>query len=261
MHRRPSRQGLQNLAFLKKKKNALLFIEFSFGTCILYAERKKAAFKQQCEGLVSMGRPRKDAFDAPVEERIEQAYWHYATSCGISRMSVVALSEYAKCNRGTFYYYFKDTKTLLDHIIDKHTPAGLIDPFMAVRSKQAAENVKNADTDNEAEKLEKMCRLIRGFDSARTCERLQKRAVETGASFLGKTVDDLGNDERVALEFLAGGIVSVLVHYASNYEHVSIEDIRSALLPELPQALVAHTKRKVAEGSIDASAILSNAKA
>ena len=60
-----------------------------------------------------MARPRKDA-DAPdARTRIIEAFWELIENNSIFELSVGEVTRAARCNRGTFYYYFHDFDELV----------------------------------------------------------------------------------------------------------------------------------------------------
>ena len=64
-----------------------------------------------------MGRPKNDQLSASVEQRIEEAFWALSEKNPIERISVVALSKEAHCNRGTFYYHYENLEDLVDKML------------------------------------------------------------------------------------------------------------------------------------------------
>lgn len=70
-----------------------------------------------------MARPRKDAREACARERLVDAYWELLEGRAVSDITVGAVVERARCNRGTFYYYFSDMDALSTEAVRRELEA------------------------------------------------------------------------------------------------------------------------------------------
>ncbi len=66
-----------------------------------------------------MGRPRIDTNEPSAVDRIYEAYWKLLEDNMVKDITISMVSATAGCNRGTFYYHFKDMDELLYRIIEK----------------------------------------------------------------------------------------------------------------------------------------------
>ncbi len=64
-----------------------------------------------------MARPRKNAGSPDARQRICEALWELLEAHELRDITIGMITERAECNRGTFYYHFKDLDTLLDAAI------------------------------------------------------------------------------------------------------------------------------------------------
>lgn len=64
-----------------------------------------------------MARPRKDADGPGARERIADAFWSMLERMPRSSITVGTLVDEARCNRGTFYYYFADLDALAETVV------------------------------------------------------------------------------------------------------------------------------------------------
>lgn len=66
-----------------------------------------------------MARPRIDTNEPSAVERIYEAYWKLLENNMVKDITISMVSSTAGCNRGTFYYHFKDMDDLLYRLIEK----------------------------------------------------------------------------------------------------------------------------------------------
>ncbi len=66
-----------------------------------------------------MGRPRIDTNEPSAVDRIYEAYWRLLEDNMVKDITISMVSSAAGCNRGTFYYHFKDMDDLLYRVIEK----------------------------------------------------------------------------------------------------------------------------------------------
>ncbi|MDO4854180.1 MAG: TetR/AcrR family transcriptional regulator [Coriobacteriia bacterium] len=66
-----------------------------------------------------MGRPRIDTNEPSAVDRIYEAYWKLLEDNMVKDITISMVSATAGCNRGTFYYHFKDMDDLLYRVIEK----------------------------------------------------------------------------------------------------------------------------------------------
>lgn len=64
-----------------------------------------------------MARPRKDADGPGARERIADAFWDLLERMPRSSITVGTVVDEARCNRGTFYYYFADLDALAESVV------------------------------------------------------------------------------------------------------------------------------------------------
>ncbi len=65
-----------------------------------------------------MGRPRIDNNEPSAVDRIYQAFWELLETNMVKDITISMVSAKAGCNRGTFYYHFKDMDDLLYRVIE-----------------------------------------------------------------------------------------------------------------------------------------------
>ena len=190
-----------------------------------------------------MGRPKNDQLSASVEQRIEEAFWALSEKNPIERISVVALSKEAHCNRGTFYYYFTDIYELLDRIIEKNIPTSLPSYLQgAITGTLQEEELKTAVL-AEQERIDRLAWLLSRSTSPYTTRRLKNSAIKAWAKAMGISAEELSNSDRLFFEFLASGMFGALAYHAEHPSEASYEELVHALMPVIPAAVMAHFAR------------------
>lgn len=187
-----------------------------------------------------MGRPKNDQLNVSIEQRIEEAFWNLSEKNPIERISVVALSKEAHCNRGTFYYYFTDIYELLDRIIEKNLPTRLPDYLRAAITGSASEEDLKAVVLSEREQIDRLASLLSRSTSPYTTRRLKDSAIKVWARTMGISVEDLSNSDRLFFEFMASGLFGVLAYHATHPKEASYEELLHALTPIIPAVMMAH---------------------
>ena len=191
-----------------------------------------------------MARPRTVELDIPIEDRIEEAFWELLETSSPERISVVALSKQAHCNRGTFYYYFTDIYDLLDRVIDKNIPTSLAPVYLGYLGGQVSIAMLKQAMDAESERLTRLGILLMKSDSSYCSDRLKDHSISLWCTLLGGDRDSLDKCDYLMFEFVAGGIMGMLAHCGKHHEPLTADDVLDALLPEIPQALIARAKRR-----------------
>lgn len=204
-----------------------------------------------------MGRPRKDNSQTPVEQRIEEAFWQLIQQCPIERITVSALTKQARCNRGTFYYYFNDVYDLLDKVVKESVPAKLPSALVACVLKVAETGENTQAVESAYERmfetaglsqvgLDRLCVLLNCDVAPLVMKRVKAVAMKLWADILGLKEDQMTGQIRIALEFSMSGLMGILAYRAESGLRVRAEDIVIALAPEIPQALLACVARAAA---------------
>ncbi|MDO4502573.1 MAG: TetR/AcrR family transcriptional regulator [Coriobacteriia bacterium] len=190
-----------------------------------------------------MGRPKNDQLNISIEQRIEEAFWTLSEKNPIERISVVALSKEAHCNRGTFYYYFTDIYELLDRIIEKNIPTKLPNYLQAAIAGSLREEDIKAAILAERDRIDRLASLLSRSTSPYTNRRLKNSAIKVWAKAMGMTTEDLSSTDRLFFEFMASGLFGALAYHAEHPQEASYEELIHALLPVIPAITVAYFGR------------------
>lgn len=189
-----------------------------------------------------MARPRKDAAEPSVEQRLEDAFWELIAEMPIDRMTVGGLTARAGCNRGTFYYYYDDIYAMLDDVIDRNLPKELPQFLLMHFSGDMTTTDRDYELSCVLQKYQRnvdhLCLLLANASSPLVNRRVKSAIMElwAGALAVGEYTS-LEGDARIVLEFVVSGILGLMAYRAETGMCVSIEEIAQALSPELPDAV------------------------
>ncbi|MDO4182320.1 MAG: TetR/AcrR family transcriptional regulator [Coriobacteriia bacterium] len=194
-----------------------------------------------------MARPRSNALDAPLEDRIEEAFWELVQENAPERISIVALSKQAHCNRGTFYYYFTDIYDLLDRLIEKNLPRTISRHVLSyMAGKESADDLEVAVRE-ENDHIEKLGILLTRSESNYCAEKLKATLIDVWCLGTGTRLEDMNQNDYLLFEFMASGVLGMLAYTTKNGSYLNAKDIIMALAPEIPQAIIARVKRRQQE--------------
>jgi AcrR family transcriptional regulator len=165
-----------------------------------------------------MARPGKESGES-ADKVIEDVFWRLLSTKPVSKISVSEIIREAGCNRTTFYYYYKDIYALANSAIRKNLPENI--PRMAL--KFISGDIDSISIDKETEEsIKRLCVIIRYSESAELTRLIENTIVDMWLSIFEIERVKAGPDILCPLEFLAGGIVSVIARYASTFSDESI---------------------------------------
>lgn len=156
-----------------------------------------------------MARPRKDAEGPGARERIMNAFWDLLAQMPRSAITVGTVVEAARCNRGTFYYYFSD--------LDELAETAAREEFFADDSLVRA--IFGTLVEGDAGPLQRRVprrRLQRMSVAVRAGERhlvertVHDEVVKRWESCLCEEGEHLDSSARFAIQFMVGGMLGFI---------------------------------------------------
>ncbi len=194
-----------------------------------------------------VGRPRTDE-EVPVAKRLEDAFWELLAEKPIERIAVGALTEKAGCNRGTFYYHYRDMDDLMDKMIEENLPKEI--PSFVLSCMMGLEEVGEVGTvvSQASPRIDRLCMLLNSKSSAYVAVRVKRAIVKLWEDTFGL---DARSSVEVAVffEFVVSGLMGVMAYRAETGLKVSIQEVFRSLSPEIPEALAARLRAcQVASG-------------
>ena len=166
--------------------------------------------------MIAVARPRKDAAEPCARSRLIEAFWELVEQGSEAELSVGAVTRTAGCNRGTFYYHFKDIEELREAAVDGLLlgDGALVDALW----RAAVEGDIDALTAGALDA--RLHRLIVAMDSGsmHLVNRLVRQAaLDRWTRVVYPDGGELAPDACFAIQFMVSGIMSLVV--AVGYAH------------------------------------------
>ena len=218
-----------------------------------------------------MARPKRSEQKSPIDEQLKQALFDCVIDKGFAETRVSDITEIVGCNRGTFYYYFKDLYELRDAVIDDNLPRelpGMIIGMLLNRNDIEEESAAEADPSllssikknsnlfgsllhdgirANSEKIDATALLLNSDIGDVVSKRIESQAIEIWSSLLGIKEDEMNDDTRILLRFMVGGLLNVLAFRAqADFENEIYETVEP-LTPDIPIALFACLERSLSK--------------
>lgn len=155
-----------------------------------------------------MGRPRKEE-EGKARQALMDAFWELLAEDDYAQLSIRALSNRAHVNHNTFYRYFESiddlAKKAFEEVVPKHAPDFL-------RKAAALEDVNpfaffNYSTFRD---YSHYARLFIMSDSLYLNQVIQDTIKRMWLNYLNVREENLTEEERVAVSFVLGGLISAM---------------------------------------------------
>lgn len=185
-----------------------------------------------------MGRPSKDSGIIPAEERLKDAFWELVKTNPVEKITVSMITAKARCNRGTFYYYYDDIHSMVARLIDENLPWSLPHMLVAFLTHRISEQEFSEYFESEGEQVDKLSLLMAAGPSAYVTTKMKASMIEvwTGASGIG--ADNLPCEARIIFEFTFGGLLSILAYRIQAETMITIPEVFKAIMPDIPVAII-----------------------
>lgn len=164
-----------------------------------------------------MARPRKDSEEPCARARIIEAFWRLVDEEHRTHVSVGAVTRAASCNRGTFYYHFKDIDTLIDEALNEVLldDGSIVDALFRVMQTGELEPLEDPSL---APRLHRVM-LVLDSDTAHKVHRVvSEEVLARWKASLASEGRDLTHDGEFAIRFMLSGVVGYLLARGNAYE-------------------------------------------
>lgn len=155
-----------------------------------------------------MGRPRKEE-EGKARQALMDAFWELLAEDDYTQLSIRALSNHAHVNHNTFYRYFESiddlAKKAFEEVVPKHAPEIL-------RKAVALEDINPFVFFNYAmfRDYSRFARLFVMSDSLYLNQVMQDTIKRIWLDYLNVQEKDLAEEERIAVSFVLGGLISAM---------------------------------------------------
>lgn len=194
-----------------------------------------------------MGRPRKDE-EGKARQALIDAFWELLAESNYTQLSIRALSNRAHVNHNTFYRYFENiddlAKKAFEEVVPKHTPDLLrkavvvegINPFSFFNYPMFRDYAHYA-------------RLFIMSDSLYLNQVMQDTIKRVWLDYLNVREEDLAEEERIAIAFVFGGLISAMRECEVD-PHFAKGEVVQPLFSAVVNALLVIGKRHHAEQAL-----------
>ncbi|WP_147272898.1 TetR/AcrR family transcriptional regulator [Gordonibacter sp. 28C] len=155
-----------------------------------------------------MARPKKQPGEPDVRQRIGDACWELLETRHLRDMTVGDVTDRARCNRGTFYYYYTDLNDLVSSVLERELTADGSWPaavFRLTAGQEPSENWQKSVRSIERVRLV-MDRGGMGLVLAKTLEV----AMRMWTTVLCPDGSPLKEEARLAIEYSVSGTLGLL---------------------------------------------------
>ncbi|MEE1296338.1 MAG: TetR/AcrR family transcriptional regulator [Bifidobacterium sp.] len=178
-----------------------------------------------------MPRPRHDSEVLPAKERLENSFWTLLQDQDFAKITVTEIVHDAEVNRNSFYYHFSGLSELADsaimHEVERMPAMGLLsldhEPEVAWR-RYAGQLLNDPE---QRMRLDRLALLTGEHGAPELTDSLHDFMELNLMSLLGLDPEHLPAKTRMMLDFLVGGMLSVLHEWPELSLTLSAEDFMS----------------------------------
>lgn len=156
-----------------------------------------------------MARPRKSATEPDARQRMQDVFWQLLEDHQLREITVGVITAKAGCNRGTFYYHFRDLDDLIFNVIESELIGDAVIAENIFRLSAGADYDKFLAT--QGNKMRRISLLLNrgGMDMVLTKVSAIVKAM--WRSVLCTDGSPLTSEAAVIIEYTVGGILSLIV--------------------------------------------------
>jgi len=156
-----------------------------------------------------MARPKRGS-EVPAQERLKEAFWQMLDEVPLAEMTVSSLSRRAGVNHNTFYYYYENLDALAAQMLEQNLIPEL--PLRILNTFSQGTLSAEVFTSNEdfLQRYQRMCLMAGPHSSSWLKDALKSRVLALWLNALGATSETLDRKDGIVLEFMIGGLLTVL---------------------------------------------------
>ncbi|MDO4442851.1 MAG: TetR/AcrR family transcriptional regulator [Slackia sp.] len=155
-----------------------------------------------------MARPKKNQEGPSAQERIEQAFWTLLDRNGYEGITVSALSRTANVSPNTFYYHYDNIEAVARKAFGENLIRD-IPRFILEGRHEKLDAVISENKDSLAQRARRIA-LFAASESGILRTIVLESFTRIWMDTIGIDEADLSEEERLSVDFIAHGIVSVL---------------------------------------------------
>ena len=166
-----------------------------------------------------MARPRKNE-GIDVRLRMYNAFWDLLQKNNLIDITIGMIVEVAQCNRGSFYYHFKNIHDFIDKAITREIKADNRLPLRIFVVAAGASNTKYLFQDY-TRNVERLSLVMKqgGYEIVR--EKILRYLQRVWQALLCDGENDLTLESKFVITYIVGGLLSVMQRYGQDVEKYS----------------------------------------
>ena len=155
-----------------------------------------------------MSRPKSNSSELSAKMRIEEAFWKLLEEMPYEDISIKRLSSQANVNHKMIYYYYNNIDDMAQHLFEENIRIYFSEsnPLLAVLSGQQEDFLNSQFSEVGVKRALLYATSDSAFLNAIFKQYIQKNWLLS----LNITEDDLSENEKVDLEFIISGMISLL---------------------------------------------------
>lgn len=162
-----------------------------------------------------------------MRSRLQEAFWALLAERDLHAITVGDLVKRAKCNRGSFYYYYDSKEQFVESVVRDDFLGGCgLQDFVLELAAGGEVQVPYADN---GEKSRRLLLLIRHGGLEIIASEVRRCSFDMWAAVLRPDGGALHIESSQIIEFFVGGVVSVLAHLEAVPERGSLSVLREYL--------------------------------
>lgn len=155
-----------------------------------------------------MSRPKSNGSELSAKMRIEEAFWKLLEEMPYEDISIKRLSSQANVNHKMIYYYYNNIDDIAQHLFEENIRIYFTEsnPLLSVLSGQQGDFLNNQFLEIGAKRA-----LLYGTSDSAFLNTIFKQYIRKNWLLsLNITEDNLSENEKVDLEFIISGMISLL---------------------------------------------------
>jgi AcrR family transcriptional regulator len=189
-----------------------------------------------------MARPKYERDEQTARDRIVEAFWRMVEDGPYDKVSVRGLVRESGVNKNTFYYHFEGIDDLARQATrDALEPELLLEMLSMMQGGAMPARIQSPGF---AKRLERVRAIARAKGTPELQDKLKQAIADVWSTALGFVPADLGESQRIALEFALGGIISVLAHANEDGSEPTPDQIASAGVPQAAAIILGSLRAK-----------------
>ncbi len=159
-----------------------------------------------------MARP-KQGEGITAQQRLEKAFWELLEEAPYTSITIAGISQRAKVNHNTFYYYYDSLDDMVEHLLSENLIPKL--PAQIIQNLAADTFIPNEYIDNEDVRFrfKRICLLSGANSTPWIVDRVKQNIMDIWLASANLTRSMLTHDEEIALCFIFGGMLSIIGEY------------------------------------------------